>query len=81
MIDMLAITDRLSRIIADHVDHRTQAEAAITDWLVKPDAQKILQPIAGSPDEVLQAVPLALACLERDQRLSENDEPAPPPSP
>lgn len=75
LIDMLAITDRLSRIIADHVDHRIQAEAAITDWLVKPDAQKILQPIAGSAEDVLQAVPVALASLDRDQRLTDGGTP------
>src|SRR5262249_47566783 len=79
LIDMLAISDRLSRIIADHVDHRIHAEAAITEWLVKPDAQKMLQPI-GSPDDVLQAVPVALASLERDQRLSEGGPGSPLPS-
>jgi hypothetical protein len=70
VIDLLALTDRLSRMLADNAGQRTQAEAAITTWLVTPPAQKLLQPLSASADEVLEAVSAGLLGLERDQRMS-----------
>jgi HD-like signal output (HDOD) protein len=69
IIEMLQLTDRLSRIIAQHADQRMRAETAIAEWLVTPEAQNVLQAVGGSADEVLTAVRAALSNLERDQRL------------
>lgn len=78
LIDMLAIADRLSRLISEHVERPTVAEGKITDWLVKADAKTVLQPGAASADEVLAAVPMALAGVERDRRMSGDQAPSPP---
>jgi HD-like signal output (HDOD) protein len=73
IVDMLAVADRLSRLIADHVDRSTKAEGVIADWLLKNDSKSVLQPSSASADEVLAAVPLALAGVERDRRMSGGD--------
>jgi HD-like signal output (HDOD) protein len=66
VMDMLAVTDRLSRMVTANLHAADGADAAITDWLVTPEAQKLLGPLGGTPDEVMQAVSIALSGVERD---------------
>lgn len=69
-IDLLLITDRLSRLMVQNVERRAAMEAAIAEWLRTPEALHLLLPLGGSPEEVLHAVPLALAWRERDERMA-----------
>jgi HD-like signal output (HDOD) protein len=69
-IDMLAVTDRLSRLVGENGDQQRRALGSVSGWLGTPEAKKLLAALGASPDVVVQAVPLAFAALEREERMS-----------
>lgn len=70
VMDMLAVADRLSRLITDNLGSPSRPETTIADWLATSEAQKLLGFLGGTPDDVMQAVSLAMAGAERDHRMS-----------
>jgi HD-like signal output (HDOD) protein len=73
VMDMLGLTDRLSRLLATG-----SGDPAIANWLVMPEVQKLLGVLGGTADEVLQAVGSAVSGAERDHRMSTSaDTPIP----
>jgi HD-like signal output (HDOD) protein len=76
VIDLLQITDRLSRLVVQSSEQRGKGEALVADWLITAEAQELLRPVGGTAAEVLAALPAALTGVDRDHRMAD-DKPGP----
>jgi HD-like signal output (HDOD) protein len=69
-IEMLAVADRVSRIIGEGAERRRRGTAAVAAWLGSPEGRSLVQTLGATQDEVLRAVPLALASLDLEERMA-----------
>jgi HD-like signal output (HDOD) protein len=78
ILDLLALTDRLGRLVEDDGDSRATPEGAVLAWLTTPEAQDLLEPLGCSHSDVPSVVAAALVRVERERRLSAGaDSPGP----
>jgi HD-like signal output (HDOD) protein len=78
IIDMLGVTDRLSRMVSEDAGSREKDEAAVARWIVTPEARRLLELLEASPEQVTAAFNTAVGWVDRDRRMSANaDTPNP----
>jgi HD-like signal output (HDOD) protein len=80
LIDLLAITDRMARMIVADLERHAVPETTLAEWLAGEDATKRLRRVGLGPQEAIDAAHAAVASMATVESLIRRERAEEPPS-